>query len=96
MDGRRDTAIGYSGMGYATTHVKMLKIARGKGQKAFAPTVENTQNDSYPIARPLFMYTAGDPNDTIRNYLDWIYSTTGQKIVAVSGYVPVAASQGIQ
>ncbi|MBE3132737.1 MAG: phosphate ABC transporter substrate-binding protein, partial [Acidobacteria bacterium] len=50
-------AIGYSGMGYATPDVKMLRVGRKAGEPFFAPTVENTLNHTYPIARPLFMYT---------------------------------------
>jgi phosphate transport system substrate-binding protein len=90
-------AIGYCGMGYATPEVKMLRVARKAGEKAFAPTVENTLNHAYPIARPLFMYTLGQPADSIKRYLDWLHSDAGQAIVAKSGYVPLpkeAASVG--
>lgn len=82
-------AIGYSGMGYATPEVKMLKIASQPGEMAYAPTIENTLNHSYPISRPLFLYTLGEPNETIKKYLDWILSPDGQVVVAISGYVPL-------
>jgi len=82
-------AIGYSGMGYATPEVKTLRLARVAGDKSFAPTVENTLNHTYPIARPLFMYTLGEPDGPTRKYLDWILSPAGQKIVIQSGYVPL-------
>lgn len=81
-------AVGYSGMGYATPDVKMLRIARKKGGPAFAPTVENTLSHTYPIARPLYMYTLGEPTGAVKQYLDWIHSEAGQKIVIKSGYVP--------
>ncbi len=83
------TAIGYSGMGYATPQVKMLRVARKKGEPAYAPTVENTLNHTYPISRPLFMYTLGAPNAVVKKYLDWLHSEAGQKIVGQSGYVPL-------
>jgi phosphate transport system substrate-binding protein len=83
------TAIGYSGMGYATPEVKMLRIARKAGDKAFAPTVENTLGHTYPISRQLFMYTLGEPAGEVKKYLDWVHSETGQKIVVTSGYVPL-------
>ncbi len=83
------TAIGYSGMGYATADVKMLRVAKTKGDKAYAPTVENTLNHTYPIARPLYMYTLGEPSGEAKKYIDWVHSEMGQKIVADSGYVPM-------
>lgn len=86
---RTPSAIGYSGMGYNTDRVKMLKIDRKNGEPAFAPTIENTQSGAYPIARPLLMYTIGEPNDVVRRYLDWIHSPEGQGIVKLSGYVPL-------
>ena len=86
---RTPGAIGYSGMGYATSEVKMLRIAKRAGEKSFAPTVENTLNHTYPIARPLYMYTLGEPTGAAKKYIDWIHSEAGQRIVAQSGYVPL-------
>jgi phosphate transport system substrate-binding protein len=83
-------AIGYSGMGYATSEVKMLRVARKPGDQAVAPTPETTLNHTYPIARPLLMYTLGEPTGAVKTYMDWIHSETGQKIVSRSGYVPLA------
>lgn len=82
-------AVGYSGMGYATEHVKMLRIAKKTGEKAFGPSVETALDGTYPVARPLFMYTLGTPTGAIKKYLDWVYSAPGQKIVGISGYVPL-------
>jgi len=82
-------AIGYSGMGYATSEVKQLRIARKPGEPSYAPTVKNTLDHTYPIARPLFMYTLGEPAGAVKVYLDWVRSKAGQKIVTESGYVPL-------
>ena len=82
-------AIGYSGMGYATPEVKMLKIARKKGEPAYAPTVANAVSKKYPIARALYVYTLGEPTGAVKDYIDWILSPAGQKIVAQIGYVPL-------
>lgn len=82
-------AIGFSGMGYATPDVKMLRIARKTGEVAVPPTPENTLNHSYPIARPLLMYSLGEPTGAVKTYMDWILGETGQKIVTQSGYVPL-------
>lgn len=86
------SAIGYSGMGYATSGVKMLRVAKKAGDQFFAPTVENTLNHTYPVARPLFMYTLGEPAGNVKRYLDWVHSEAGQKIVVKSGYVPLPDS----
>ncbi len=90
---RTPNAIGYSGMGYATHEVKMLRVATKPGEKAIIPCVESTMNGSYPIARPLLMYTLGEPAAHVRAYLQWIYSATGQAILAKSGYVPAPKEQ---
>ncbi|MBP94718.1 phosphate-binding protein [Candidatus Poribacteria bacterium] len=82
-------AIGYSGMGYATDHVKMLKISKKDGEQSTGPSAENTLNGTYPIARPLYIYSLGEPSRDVKKYLDWILSETGQSIVTKNGYVPV-------
>jgi phosphate transport system substrate-binding protein len=82
-------AIGYSGMGYATPRVKILKVARRAGEPAYPPTIEATWNRTYPIARSLHMYTLGLPQGPVKAYLDWVLSPDGQRILEESGYVPV-------
>jgi phosphate transport system substrate-binding protein len=76
-------------MGYATAEVKMLKVKKTAGEPAYAPTVENTLNQTYPIARPLFIYTLGEPSAVIQKYLDWIHAPAGQEVVLQTGYVPL-------
>lgn len=83
------SAIAYSGMGYATGDVKMLKVSKRRGGPAAAPTLENAQNGTYPITRPLQIYVIGEPAGAIKEYLDWILSPEGQQIVSDLGYVPV-------
>ncbi|MHB8764112.1 MAG: phosphate ABC transporter substrate-binding protein [Deferrisomatales bacterium] len=87
-------AIGYSGMGYATAAVKMLRVAPTAGATAVAPSVEATLDRSYPLARSLHLYTLGEPQGAVKAYLEWILSDAGQKIVEESGYVPVRAAPG--
>jgi len=86
---RTPLAIGYSGMGYQTPEVKMLRVSPGRGKPAVAPTAANALNRSYPITRPLQIYTLGQPQGVVREYLQWIYSDEGQKVVAALGYVPL-------
>ena len=85
-------AIGYSGMGYATAGVKMLALSRAGGSPV-APTANATLDGSYPIARPLYMYTVGQPQGETKRYLDWIHSPPGQRIVSAVGYVPLPTAK---
>jgi phosphate transport system substrate-binding protein len=79
-------------MGYRTPDVKMLRVAKKAGDTAYAATVENTLSHVYPIARPLFMYTLGEPTGAVKKYMQWVHSDAGQKIVTESGYVPLPAN----
>lgn len=84
------TAIGYSGMGYATRDVKMLRVGTAANPAGFAPSAENVTRKAYPLSRALYMFTAGAPDNETRSYLDWILSSDGQTIMAAAGYVPVS------
>jgi phosphate transport system substrate-binding protein len=87
--GKTPGAIGYSGLGYATSAVKIVKVAKKKGEPSVQPSIPTVLDKSYPIARPLFMYTPGEPSENAKKYLDWIVSDAGQKVVEKSGYVPL-------
>jgi phosphate transport system substrate-binding protein len=84
-------AIGYSGLAYATDHIKMACITTAEGEECVSPSVKTASDRSYPIARPLFMYTKGEPEGAIKTYLDWIMSDTGQCIIKNKGYAPLKA-----
>jgi phosphate transport system substrate-binding protein len=87
------TAIGYSGMGYATPEVKMLRLAAEPGAPSYEPSVANVNNDHYPLARPLHLYTLGEPEGAVKAYIEWILSPAGQKVVEDSGYVPLGGHE---
>ena len=82
-------AIGYSGMAYATDHVKMACISERTGEACVQPSVEAARDGSYAIARSLLMYTQGEPAGAVAAYLDWIKSDQGQCIIMKKGYAPV-------
>lgn len=82
-------AIGYSGLAYATKHVKLACISKTDGEACVNPSVETALNKTYPIARPLFMYTNGQPTGEIKHYMDWILSDEGQCILSHKGYAPI-------
>lgn len=87
--GKTPNSIGYSGMGYKTPAVKVLKITKKKGGTAVAPSIETALDKSYPVSRPMFLYTAGEPAAHVRKYIDWIMSDAGQAIIKEQGYVPL-------
>jgi len=82
-------SIGYSGLAYATEHVKMPCVSTAEGSDCVAPSTDSAIDGSYPIARPLLMYTAGEPQGAVKEYMDWILSDEGQCIIADKGYAPV-------
>ena len=81
-------AIGYSGLAYATEHVAMPCITLDEGGECVAPTIATAVDGSYPIARPLMMYTAGEPLGAVKEYMDWILSAEGQCLILKRGYAP--------
>ncbi len=83
-------AIGYDGLGYVTPDQKTIAVAASPEGPFVLPTVETVNDGSYPIARDLYMYTAGEPQGAIAEYLAWIHSPEGQAIVAELGFVPLA------
>ncbi|MGD8841891.1 MAG: PstS family phosphate ABC transporter substrate-binding protein [Gammaproteobacteria bacterium] len=82
-------AIGYSGLAYATDEVQMACISEKEGEACIEPSEKTASDHSYPIARPLFMYTSGEPQGAIKKYLDWVMSDAGQCILMKKGYAPV-------
>lgn len=82
-------AIGYDGLGYVTPDMKTVAVAVADGQPYVLPTIATVNSKSYPIARDLYIYSAGQPAGAIKAYLDWITGPEGQKIVAQLGFVPI-------
>ena len=82
-------AIGYSGLAYATPNVKMPCVKKADDSACVMPSEDSAIDGSYPIARPLFMYTSGQPTGAVKEYLDWVLSDAGQCIIKEKGYAPV-------
>jgi phosphate transport system substrate-binding protein len=74
-------AIGYIGLGYISDKVKPLKV------NGIVCNKQNVLTETYPISRPLFMYTNGSPAGATKAYLDFVLSAEGQKIVEDLGFV---------
>lgn len=84
-------AIGYDGLGYVTPDMKVIAVGKISGGPYVLPSIKSVNDHRYPIARNLFMYTAGKPSGAIKDYLDWILSPEAQQIVTKLGFVPVLA-----
>ncbi|MBF0285479.1 MAG: phosphate ABC transporter substrate-binding protein [Magnetococcales bacterium] len=82
-------AIGYSGLAYDSPHVKKLKVKKDDKSPGIEATMDNAISKTYPIARPLFMYTKGEPQGDVKGYMDWIMSDAGQCIIMDKGYAPL-------
>jgi len=78
---RTPAAIGYVGLGYLSSGVKPLAI------NGVIPSKKTVLLNTYIISRPLFMYTNGTPQGLTKDFLDFILSAEGQKIVEEEGFV---------
>lgn len=82
-------AIGYYGMGYISPKQKPILVAKDESSEYIPPTIENVRNGRYPISRPLFLYTQGEPQGLIKKIIDFILSQEGQEIVLETDFVPL-------
>ena len=80
---RTKGAIGYVGIGYLSSEVKALSV------EGVVPSTETVRDGKYPISRPLFMYTNGKPKGLTKDFIEFVLSYLGQKIVEKQGFVPV-------
>lgn len=85
-------AIGYSGIGYKTTGIKAIPVAR-EGDDYVEATIENSVSGRYPLSRFLYVYVNKHPNKPLApmegEFLRFILSSDGQKIVQKDGYIPL-------
>ncbi|MFZ2451811.1 MAG: phosphate ABC transporter substrate-binding protein PstS family protein [Methylovulum miyakonense] len=87
--------IGYAGLGYVTSGIKAVSLAK-KGSKAFvAATPENALAGKYPLARYLYVYVNKKPNQPLapleNEFIKMVLSKTGQEVVIKDGYIPLPA-----
>jgi phosphate transport system substrate-binding protein len=80
--------IGYGGAAYGKG-IRELRVKQDADTPGYAPTEETIRNGTYPISRFLYMYVRNRPAGAIKQYIDWILSDAGQKIVTEVGYFPI-------
>ncbi len=81
--------IGYVGLGYLNEKVKVVKIRKDAATPGVQAAAENVLNKTYPLARPLYNYTAGEPGPAAKTYLDWVMGPEGQAVVTKLDFVPI-------
>ena len=89
------TGIGYVGAGYVKTakDVKVLKIAKSSGAKAYSAEYKYVENGEYPISRPLYQYVAGELTNDEKQFLAYELGAEGQKIIQDQGFFPITKKQ---
>lgn len=85
--------IGYSGIGYRTSGVRVVPLAEKAGEAFADASLDNVLDGSYPLGRFLFLYINREPgkplNPMIREFCRFVFSKEGQEIVIKDGYMPV-------
>ena len=82
-----DAAIGM--LSFAWTNSDVVAVGLRAGSKVIAPSLENMRDETYPINRNLYLVTAGNPAGPVKDFVDYVLSSAGRKIVREAGYVPV-------
>lgn len=89
--------IGYSGIGYRTSGVMAVELARTAEKGCFSPSLENVVGGKYPLGRHLYLYVNKKPNEALDplrlEFLKYVLSRQGQRIVIKDGYLPLPASK---
>jgi len=87
--------IGYSGMGYSTSGIRMVPLAKKAGEPFIEATPENAIKGAYPLTRYLYVYVNKKPNQPLapleNEFMKMVLSKTGQQVVIKDGYIPLPA-----
>lgn len=88
--------IGYSGVGYKTSGVRAVPLAKKEGQPFIAASTENALTGKYPLSRFLYIYVNKHPNKPLapleREFIKMVMSKVGQEVVVKDGYIPLPAN----
>ena len=80
-------AVGYYGMGYISAKQRVIAVGADAQGPFIVPSVEAVRQKTYPISRPLYLYTNGEPAGAVRLFMDFVASPKGQAIVAEQDFV---------
>ncbi|MCU7871797.1 MAG: phosphate ABC transporter substrate-binding protein [Candidatus Thiodiazotropha sp. (ex Lucinoma borealis)] len=88
--GNTPCAIGYSSYAYHTPEVKAVCLIQQDTESCLEYAAESASKETtYPLIRPLYMYTDGEPNGKIKAYISWVLSKEGQCVLSGLNYTPV-------
>lgn len=98
LDISRDLlGIGYAGIGFQASTVRILPIAPKAGETSVVPTAETATNGTYPLTRSLYLYAKRDPKGElepeIAEFLRYLNSREGQEAIAKAGVYPISSQQ---
>jgi len=98
LDISRDVlGIGYAGIGFEASTVRILPIASKQGDLPVRPNAESAASGSYPLTRSLYLYAKrtpkGDLEPEIAELLRFINSREGQEAIAKAGVFPLSPKQ---
>ena len=87
--------LGYSGIGYKTSSVRALPLAKKDGEAFVEATPENAVNGTYPLSRFLWVYVNKKPGQDLTpmdaEFLKMVMAKVGQEVVVKDGYLPLPA-----
>ncbi len=85
--------MGYSGIGYITSGVRAVPLAKNENSGYSAATMANVLSGDYPLARFLYVYVNKKPGQQldplVREFFKFVFSKEGQEIVVKDGYLPL-------
>jgi phosphate transport system substrate-binding protein len=83
-------SIGYFGLGwFDERRHKAIAVAQSADSDYVNPSRETATTGEYPIAREMYLYTAGEPSANVRKFIDFVLSDEGQEIVSQQDFVPI-------
>jgi phosphate transport system substrate-binding protein len=87
---------GYSGMGYTTSSVRGVPLAKKEGAAFVPASAAKALTGEYPLSRFLYVYVNKAPNAPLppleAEFLKMVLSKPGQAVVAKDGFIPLPAS----
>lgn len=89
------SGIGYSGIGYRTSGVRAVPLAKTSESGFIEASPENASNGKYPLGRFLYIYVNKQPNKPLAplesEFIKMVLSSVGQQVVVKDGYIPLPA-----
>jgi phosphate transport system substrate-binding protein len=89
--------IGYAGIGFLASTVRVVPLAEKAGMPFVTPSAEAARDGRYPLSRHLYLYAKRDPKSDMKaailEFLRFVNSREGQQVVAKAGVYPLSAAQ---